>query len=104
MALKISCPHCGTEHRVREPYPLPGAELHCQCGRTLAITYPKGLVARLRARGALFEEGKDDEDTDVFARAPHGPPPDEAPPIDPTARLRPPTIRPRASRRPRRPI
>ena len=56
MALRISCPHCGTPHRLSDPYPQPGSELQCTgCGRALAITYPVGLVEKLRARGAHFE-------------------------------------------------
>ena len=56
MALKISCPHCGNPHRLREPYPDPGCEVQCEsCGATLAITYPVGLVDRLRAKGARFQ-------------------------------------------------
>ena len=55
MALKITCPHCGDPHRLGEPYPLPGAEVQCRrCGRVLAITYPTGMVERLRARGTPF--------------------------------------------------
>ena len=52
MALKITCPHCGSPLRLQEPYPLPGAERQCTCGRTLSITYPVGMMDALRKRGA----------------------------------------------------
>ena len=51
MALKITCPHCGTVRRLDQPYPLPGTELQCNgCGRGLAISYPKLFPA-----GTVFE-------------------------------------------------
>ena len=56
MALRISCPHCATPHRLADPYPQPGSEIQCTgCGRALAITYPMGLVDKLRERGARFQ-------------------------------------------------
>ncbi len=55
MALKITCPHCGHPHRLDEPFPLPGSERQCVCGRSLSITYPMGLVDRLRIQGKRFE-------------------------------------------------
>jgi penicillin-binding protein 1A len=54
MALKITCPHCSRRHELKQPYPLPGSELHCWCGRALAISYPPGLMDRLRSRGVRF--------------------------------------------------
>jgi penicillin-binding protein 1A len=55
MALKITCPHCGAPRRLDQPYPLPGAEVHChRCARMLTITYPVDLVGRLRAKGVRF--------------------------------------------------
>ena len=57
MALRISCPHCGHPHRLQQPYPLQGSEITCQCGHRLAITYPAGLVERLKGKGVLFGEG-----------------------------------------------
>ena len=54
MALKITCPHCSRRHELKQPYPLPGSELHCWCGRALAISYPPGLMDRLRTRGVRF--------------------------------------------------
>ena len=56
MALKITCPHCGDAVRLVEPYPHPGAERQCTCGRALAISYPVGMVEALRRKGALFED------------------------------------------------
>ncbi len=57
MALKITCPHCSTAHRLGEPYPVPGVEVHCnQCGRTLSISYPEGMIERLRRKGVAFTE------------------------------------------------
>lgn len=57
MALKITCPHCRTPRRLSQPYPLPGAEVHCHhCGRTLAISYPQGMVERMKAKGVVFLE------------------------------------------------
>jgi penicillin-binding protein 1A len=55
MHLRITCPHCGNPLRLSEPFPLPGAERQCGCGRALAITYPVGMIDTLRGRGARFE-------------------------------------------------
>jgi len=56
MALKIKCPHCGSPRKLTQPYPTPGAEVHClACGRTLAITYPPGMVDRMRDKGVRFQ-------------------------------------------------
>ncbi len=55
MALRITCPHCGDKHRLAEPFPKPGSELHCACGHTLAISYPPGLTDDLRRRGKRFQ-------------------------------------------------
>ena len=55
MALKITCPHCGNPRRLTPPYPVPGSEVHCEsCARTLSITYPVGMVERMRAKGLNF--------------------------------------------------
>lgn len=77
MALAIRCPSCGEKTRYEEPYPLPGSERQCVCGKALAISYPVGLVELLRSRGALFD-GDD-------ARPAPPPPPRRAPLPDPTA-------------------
>ncbi|MCK6506669.1 hypothetical protein L6R53_25405, partial [Myxococcota bacterium] len=55
MALKITCPHCGTIRRLSQPFPSPGTEVQCDgCGRGLAISYPKGMVDRMREQGVHF--------------------------------------------------
>lgn len=57
MALKITCPHCGQPRRLHSPYPLPGSEVHCRsCGRVLSISYPPGMVEKLRKKGVRFAE------------------------------------------------
>lgn len=57
MALKITCPHCGEPKKLEEPFPQPGTELQClNCGRALAISYPPGMVGRLRERGVRFSD------------------------------------------------
>ncbi len=55
MALKITCPHCNHPLRIEEPYPLPGVERQCVCGKPLAISYRPGTMEFLRSRGARFE-------------------------------------------------
>ncbi len=61
MALKITCPHCGDHIRLEEPYPLPGSERRCRCGRALKVNYPVGRVETLRREGRRFaSEGPDD--------------------------------------------
>ncbi|MCB9793231.1 MAG: hypothetical protein H6741_10935 [Alphaproteobacteria bacterium] len=54
MALKITCPSCGRVHRLRNPYPPPGSELQCHCGRVLALSFSPQAMARIRARGETF--------------------------------------------------
>jgi len=56
MALKLSCPHCSRVHRLAAPYPVPGTELQCWCGRVLSISYPPGLVNRLQTKGETFRD------------------------------------------------
>jgi len=56
MPIKLTCPHCGSVHRIASPYPMPGAELHCDCGRVLVVTFPPDLMARMRRGGARFQE------------------------------------------------
>ena len=74
MALKITCPHCRRPIRLEEPYPLPGAERQCACGRALAITYPMGMMEHLRQRGARFAE-EEVPRAPIPPRAPEGRPP-----------------------------
>jgi penicillin-binding protein 1A len=56
MALRITCPYCSRKHELAEPYPLPGSDLHCWCGAGLSISYPAGLMERLRNRGIRFQD------------------------------------------------
>ena len=82
MALKITCPHCTHPHRLTDPYPSAGSEIQCGgCGRALAISYPPGLVERLRAKGARIQ-----------GDAPAPMPP--APPVDPLPSRPTPSARP----------
>ena len=55
MALRITCPYCERRHELAEPYPLPGSDLHCWCGAALSISYPAGLMERLRKKGIRFQ-------------------------------------------------
>ena len=32
--------------------PVPGTELQCQCGRVLSVSYPRGMMERLRESGS----------------------------------------------------
>jgi hypothetical protein len=52
MPIKITCPHCEHVHRFTRPYPVPGSEVQCGCGRVLVISFPADLMTRLEARGA----------------------------------------------------
>lgn len=76
MALKITCPHCGRKHPLDEPFPLPGSERQCDCGRTLSITYPVGMIEKLRGSGKGFasdaEEPTRRHATPRVAEAPSG--------------------------------
>jgi penicillin-binding protein 1A len=65
MALRITCPYCSRKHELAEPYPLPGSDLHCWCGAGLSISYPAGLMERLRKRGIRFQ---DDPTSDELAQ------------------------------------
>ena len=56
MALSVTCPHCATKTRLGEPYPLPGTERQCACGRPLLVSYPVGMMELLRGRGARFAD------------------------------------------------
>lgn len=89
MALKITCPHCNNPIRLEEPYPLPGTERQCGCGRALSITYPMGLMDDLRRRGVRF--ASEEPEAPTPRPAPRAPVLLNAPPAgpDPTARLPP---------------
>ncbi len=56
MPIKITCPHCSHVHRFSQPYPLPGSEVQCSCGRVLVISFPPDMMARLGANGASFSD------------------------------------------------
>jgi penicillin-binding protein 1A len=86
MALKITCPHCGNPIRLEEPYPLPGTERQCSCGRALMITYPMGRMETLRREGKRFADEESEPATRPALRSAPVPPP---PPIEPTANLGP---------------
>ena len=89
MALKITCPHCSHPHRLSQPYPVPGTELQCQCGRVLSVSYPKGMMDRLRTKGVDF--------VDPTASGPHqipSPKVPQAPPKRPIGEMRKPNKQP----------
>lgn len=55
MPVKLSCPKCAHDVPLDEPLPLPGDTVMCaSCGAGLAVSYPPGILARLRARGKRF--------------------------------------------------
>jgi hypothetical protein len=66
MPIKITCPHCEHVHRFSQPYPVPGSEVHCNCGRVLVISFPPDMMGRLESSGASFAD-------------PHAPAPDTEP-------------------------
>ncbi len=55
MPVKLPCPRCARQIPLEEPLPLPGDSVMCsQCGSALAVTYPPGVIERLRAKGKRF--------------------------------------------------
>ncbi|TNE91836.1 MAG: hypothetical protein EP330_03815 [Deltaproteobacteria bacterium] len=55
MSLKLSCPTCGEKNRLAEPLPLPGHTVPCSaCGTSMAVTYPPGVMEKLKAKGKTF--------------------------------------------------
>ncbi|HMV68605.1 MAG TPA: hypothetical protein PKA64_17270, partial [Myxococcota bacterium] len=55
MPLRLSCPKCSNGILLSEPYPEPGEQVQCPaCAQGMAVTYPDGVVERLRERGKLF--------------------------------------------------
>ena len=56
MPVKITCPHCSLVHRFSQPYPLPGSEVQCACGKVLVISFPPDMMTKLRASGASFSD------------------------------------------------
>lgn len=95
MALSVTCPHCGQKTRLGEPYPLPGSERQCACGRPLVISYPVGMMQLLRQRGAQFED--EVESPDGVARVAVGRPgaPGPRPASSPPPRAEPTPAAPR---------
>lgn len=56
MPLSLPCPECGAKNPLDEPFPYPGAQLKCMtCGAGLAVSYPQGVMDKLRARGKRFQ-------------------------------------------------
>ena len=59
MSLKITCSKCKSPHVLREPLPLPGSQVHCStCGLKMTMTYPVGLLDKLRSRGIKFQDSE----------------------------------------------
>ena len=55
MPLKLTCPNCRTEVALQEPLPLPGGTVNCTaCGKAVSVSYPAGVMEKLRARGKRF--------------------------------------------------
>ena len=62
MSLKITCSKCKSPHVLREPLPLPGSQVHCSnCGLKMTMTYPVGLLDKLRSKGIQFQENESQE-------------------------------------------
>ncbi|MBW2256919.1 MAG: hypothetical protein JRI25_20320, partial [Deltaproteobacteria bacterium] len=86
MPLRLTCPHCGNPQRLDEPFPLPGTEIQCAaCGAGLAVTYPDGVIEKLRERGKVFqseESARQDAGSRAAALSPKAkvpPPPSQKP-------------------------
>lgn len=84
MALKITCPHCSHVHRLNQPYPVPGTELQCQCGRVLSVSYPQGMMDRLRTKGIAFSDPASSGPHSIPAPDLTGVPTEPAPPQGPS--------------------
>jgi penicillin-binding protein 1A len=55
MSLRITCPACSAKIPLTSPLPLPGTAMSCgECHGHLAVTYPAGVMERLRASGVQF--------------------------------------------------
>jgi len=73
MPIKITCPNCSLVHRFTQPYPLPGSEVQCGCGRVLVISFPANMMSRLASNGASFSDPlapTDASDTTPYQPAP----------------------------------
>jgi penicillin-binding protein 1A len=56
MSLKLTCPKCRQPRELTEPLPMPGSQLHCEhCGQKMSMSYPPGLIDKLRSKGTTFE-------------------------------------------------
>jgi len=56
MSLKITCPKCKSKQSIPQPLPLPGSTIQCiECGQKISMTYPEGVIDKLRAKGLQFE-------------------------------------------------
>jgi len=57
MPLSLPCPQCRAKTPLHEPFPLPGTQLKCvACGAGLAVSYPDGVVSKLKSLGKKFGE------------------------------------------------
>ena len=84
MPLKLTCPTCSQPTRLSEPYPLPGAEIMCtSCGVAMTVSYPTGVIQKLRDRGKTFAE-------DVVVAPPPPPAPHLGRSIHPSLQQEPP--------------
>jgi len=72
MPIKITCPHCSIVHRFTQPFPLPGSEVQCGCGRVLVISFPANMMARMESSGASFSDplAPTDDDATPYQPAP----------------------------------
>lgn len=88
MPLKLTCPTCGNPTRVSEPYPLPGAEVQCTgCGLPMSVSYPEGVMDKLKARGKRFVDEAALRPLPVSSvPRPQAPPPAHDPPSAPPTR------------------
>ena len=89
MALKLTCPHCSHPHRLSQPYPVPGTELQCrQCGRVLSVSYPTGMMQRLKEKGVKFVDPTSDGPHQPIEPSTLPPPVKKSPPRDPKIEVR----------------
>lgn len=55
MSLKVTCPSCKTTQSVNSPLPQPGSTIQCvNCATKISMTYPVGVIDKLRAKGYTF--------------------------------------------------
>ena len=55
MPIKTTCSKCRSPVPLLEPLPLPGDAIQCPaCGASMIVSYPDGVVDRLRQKGKLF--------------------------------------------------